>query len=153
MREEFYRLNKQDRHVKQTDTKIPFFILSCICNGNNTSNFKLRCVYWTLLQRLGISSHKRVVYRDCRPEMRNTGASGVNPTHFFRPLLKFHWFLFSSTVQDFPSANPSWNFRCIQLEETRLGSEIRFSANECETFAFISFLLMCDLSVPDHSGS
>lgn len=69
------------------------------------------------------------------------------PDRFLPPSIEVPLISLSSTLQDFLSATPSWNFRCIQCEEIRLGSEIRFSANECEIFAFISFLLILSMNV------
>jgi hypothetical protein len=101
-------------------------------------------------------SQKNGIYR-LQTRDEKCRSIGRKPDTFLPPSIEVPLISLSSTVRDFLSANPSWNFRCIQLEETRLGSKIRFSANECEIFAFITFLLILpmymDESVPDHAGA
>jgi hypothetical protein len=45
------------------------------------------------------------------------------PDTYLPPSIEVPLTSLSSTVQDFPSVNPAWNFRCIQFEETRLGKK------------------------------
>ena len=59
--------------------------------------------------------------------MRNTATSGVGATHFFRPLLQTHWFLFLLLLQIFLHRTPARISVVLNAEEARRGCKIRLT--------------------------
>jgi hypothetical protein len=60
-------------------------------------------------------------------KMRNTETSGVKATHFFRPLLQTHWFLFLLLLQIFLLWTPARISVVFKAEEGRRGCKIRLT--------------------------
>ena len=60
-------------------------------------------------------------------KMRNIETSGVKATHFFRPLLQTHWFLFLLLLQIFLHRTPARISVVLNAEEAPRGCKIRLT--------------------------
>jgi len=85
-------------------------------------------------------------------KMRNIEASGVKATHFFRPLLQTHWFLFLLLLQIFLFRTPARISAVLNAEEARRGCTIRlttaFTRVQMPSAHFLSQTMIMPLGCP-----